>query len=170
MDYRKVLGILFIIMGIIFAVYPVYSAEAVSWIAGICLIAFGFASIIDGFSVWSMMAHVSLINILLGICAMLFGLLFIYKIDALSFIVAFHFYLIAFLLIFAGIFGIFFALNTTSRLISVLVLILGIVAVYLAFASIAQPLYVAIIVGICLIMEGILFLTSGIAETNQIKG
>ena len=27
-------------------------AEAVSWIAGICLIAFGFASIIDGFSIW----------------------------------------------------------------------------------------------------------------------
>ena len=47
MDYRKLLGILFIILGFIFTIYPVYSAEAVSWIAGICLIAFGFASIID---------------------------------------------------------------------------------------------------------------------------
>ena len=80
MDYRKILGILFMIMGLIFVVYPFYSAEAVSWIAGICLIAFGFASIIDGFSVWSMMAHVSILKILLGMCAMLFGLLFIYKI------------------------------------------------------------------------------------------
>ena len=67
-------------------------------------------------------------------------------------------FLIAFVLILIGIFGIFFAPDTTSRLISVLVLILGIVAFYLAFASIAQPLYVAVIVGICLIMEGILFL------------
>lgn len=166
MDFKKVLGILFIILGLIFAIYPLYSAEAVSWIAGICLITFGFASIIDGFSIWSRMAHVSLINILLGICAILFGLLFIYQIDALSFIVGFHFYLIAFLLIFSGIFGIFFAEDTKSRLISLLILILGIVTVYLAFAAIAQPLYVAIIVGICLIMEGILFLASGIAESN----
>ena len=166
MDYKKVLGIILIILGLIFAVYPVYSAQAVSLIAGISLIAFGFASIIDGFSVWSIMAHVSVIKILLGICAMLFGLLFIYKIDALSFIVAFHFYLIAFLLILFGISGIFFGGDMKSRLISVLVLILGIATVYLAFASLAQPLYVAIIVGICLIMEGILFLASGIAETN----
>ena len=167
MDYKKVLGILFIILGIIFAVYPMYSAEAVSWIAGICLICFGFASIIDGFSVWSMMAHVSLLNILIGICAMLFGLLFIYRIDALSFIVAYLFYLVGFLLIFFGIVGIIFGLGSIGRLTSVLVLILGIVSVYLASASLAQPLYVAIIVGICLIMEGILFLTSGIAESNQ---
>ena len=166
MDYKKVLGILLIILGIIFAVYPIYSAEAVSWIAGISLILLGFASIIDGFSVWSMMAHVSLLNILLGICAMLFGLLFIYKIDALSFLVAYQFFLIAFVLILIGIFGIISGPDTTSKLISVLVLILGIVAVYLAFVSIAQPLYVAIIVGICLIMDGILFLTSGIGKTN----
>jgi uncharacterized membrane protein HdeD (DUF308 family) len=97
---------------------------------------------------------------------MLFGLLFIYRIDALSFIVAYLFFLIAFLLVFAGISGIIFGLDTVSKLTSVLVLILGFVMVYLAFASIAQPLYVAIIVGICLIMEGILFLASGIAKTN----
>ena len=166
MDYKKVLGILLIILGIIFAVYPMYSAEAVSWIAGICLICFGFASIIDGFSVWSMMAHVSLLNILIGICAILFGLLFIYKIDALSFIVGYLFFLIAFVLIFTGIIGIIFGLGSISRLASVLILILGIVTFYLAFASLAQPLYVAIIVGICLIMRGILFLTSGVVESD----
>ena len=169
MDFRKVLGIIFKILGIIFAVYPMYSAEAVSLIAGISLIAFGFASIIDGFSVWSMMAHVSLLKILLGMCAMLFGLLFIYKIDALSFIFAFHFYLIAFVLMFIGICGIFFGAGIAAKLVSVVILILGIVSVYIASASIAQPLYVAVIVGICLIMEGILFLASGIAETNQIS-
>ena len=166
MDYRKILGILFIIMGVIFTVYPLYSAEAVSWIAGICLIAFGFAAIIDAFSVWSIMAHVSLLNILLGMCAMLFGLLFIYRVDALSFLIAFQFYLIAFVLMFSGFFGIFFGPDTSSKLVSVLVLILGIVSVYLAAASLAQPLYVAIIVGICLILEGVLFLISGVAETN----
>lgn len=165
MDFRKIMGIIFIILGLIFAIYPVYSAEAVSWIAGICLICFGFASIIDGFSVWSMMAHVSLLNILLGIFAILLGLLFIYQIDALSFIVGYKFYFIAFVLILIGLFGIFFAIDTLSRIISVFIVILGFAGIYLAFFSIAQPLYVAIIVGICLIMEGILFLTTSIAES-----
>jgi uncharacterized membrane protein HdeD (DUF308 family) len=160
MDFRKILGIICIILGLIFAIYPLYSSQAVSWIAGICLIVFGFASIIDGFSVWSMMAHVSLLNILLGMCAILFGLLFIYKVDALSFIVAYLFFLIAFVLMLTGIFGIIFGFGSISRLASALIFILGIVVFYLAFCSLAQPLYVAIIVGICLIMEGIALLTS----------
>jgi uncharacterized membrane protein HdeD (DUF308 family) len=164
MDYRKILGIIFIILGLIFVIYPLYSGAAVSWIAGICLIAFGFASIIDGFSVWAMMAHISAIKILLGICAMLFGLLFIYRIDALSFIVAYLFYFVGFVLIFVGILGIFVGFGTVSKLASVLILILGFIACYLAAVSLAEPLYVAIIVGICLIMEGIAFLTTGIVD------
>ncbi|WP_405266023.1 DUF308 domain-containing protein [Methanobrevibacter sp.] len=165
MDLRKLLGIIFIILGLLFIVYPMYSAAAVSWITGICLIAFGFASIIDGFSVWSMMAHVSAIKILLGICAILFGILFIYEIDALSFLVGYIFYLIAFVMIFVGIAGIFFGFDSISRLTSVLILILGIVALFLAAFSIAQPLYTAILVGICLIMEGITFFASSIVES-----
>ena len=167
MTYKKVLGILFITLGFIFTIYPMYSAEAVSWIAGICLIAFGFASIIDGFSVWSMMTHVSAINILLGMFAMLLGLLFIYKIDALSFLVGYLFYLIAFILIFVGITGIIFGPDKISRVKSVLILILGIIAVFLATFSIAQPLYTAIIVGICLIMQGISFLASEVTENQN---
>ena len=111
------------------------------------------------------MAHVSGINILLGICAILFGILFIYKIDALSFLVAYQFYLIAFILIFIGISGIVYGFETISRAASVLILILGIIAVFCAVFSIAQPLYTAIIVGICLIMYGITFLASDITES-----
>ena len=166
MNYKTILGILFIILGLIFAVYPMYSAEAVSWIAGICLIAFGFASIIDGFSLWSMVTHTSIISILLGICAILLGILFIYKIDALSFLVAYQFYLIAFVLILIGIFGLFTD-STISKVASVLILIMGIVAIFMAVFSIAEPLYTAILVGICLIMEGITFLASNIIEISS---
>ena len=164
MDYRKILGFLFIILGLLFMIYPVYSAEAVSLIAGISLIAFGIASIIDGFSIFSVMTHFSAVNILLGICAILLGVLFIYEIDALSFIIGFQFYLIAFVLMFIGIVGMFKGIESLSRLASVLILILGIIAVFLASFSIAQPLYTAIIVGICLILYGITFLASSITE------
>ncbi|WP_405268226.1 DUF308 domain-containing protein [Methanobrevibacter sp.] len=159
MDYKKIIGILFMILGLLFIVYPLYSAAAVSLIAGICLISFGFAAIIDGFSIWSMMANVSVIKILLGICAILLGIVFIYKIDALSFIVAYQFYLIAFVMIFVGISGLIAGSETMSKLTSTLILIMGIIAIFLAVYSITQPLYAAILVGICLIMEGIAFCT-----------
>lgn len=165
MDLKKLMGILFIILGIIFAVYPLYSAAAISWIAGICLICFGFASIIDGFSILSMMAHVSLLNILIGMCAILFGILFIYRIDALSFIVAYLFYLAAFVMIFIGILGLVAGSETMSRLTSVLIIILGIIAFFFAFYAIAQPLYIAILVGICLILKGIALFTTDVIES-----
>lgn len=164
MDYRKILGIIFIILGIIFAVYPMYSATAVSFIAGISLIALGFAFFMDAFSLLSMMTHYSVIEILLGMLAIIFGLLFIYEIDALSFLVAFNFYLVGFVLIFMGLVNMFTLPGTIPKFTAILTLILGIVTVLLAAFSLAQPVYVAIIVGICLIMEGILFLTAGITE------
>ena len=164
MDLKKILGILFIMLGLIFIICPFYSSIAISWIAGISLIVFGFASIINGFTVLSMVTHFSLINIILGFFAILLGILFIYKIDALSFIVAYMFYLIAFVLIFIGILGIFAGPDTTSKIISVLILIMGIIAIYFATYSIAQPLYAAILVGICLILEGI-----GLCLTKSIE-
>ena len=168
MDYNKLLGIIFIILGILFIAYPFYSAEAVSWIAAICLICFGFASIINGFSVWSMLAHVSIINIILGILSILLGILFIYRVDALSFFVAFQFYLIAFVMIFMGIFGIIYGPEMISKLTSLLIIILGIIFIYFAGASIAQPLYAAIFVGICLILEGIdFFIIGGMAGSLE---
>lgn len=166
MDYGKVLGIIFIILGLLFIVYPFYSAAAVSLIAGICLIVFGFASIISGFSIWSMMAHVSVINIILGILAMLLGFLFIYEIDALSFILAYQFFLIAFVMILFGIFGVISGPDALSKVTSGLIFILGLITVVLAFYSIAQPLYAAIFVGICLVLEGIAFFASGYAIEN----
>lgn len=165
MDFRKILGILFIILGILFAVYPAYSASAVSLIAGISLIAFGLAALIDGFSILRMRAHVSGIKIILGILAILFGVLFIYEIDALSFIVGFHFYLIAFVLILIGILGIFSGPDTMSKIAAVLIVILGIATVFLAAFAIAQPLYTAVIVGVCLILYGITFFASSINES-----
>lgn len=165
MNYMKILGILYMILGIFFIVYPIYSAGAVSLIAGISLMAFGFAAIIDGFSAWSMMTHLSALKILLGICAIIFGLLFVYKIDALSFIIAFQLYLISFVLILIGFIGIFLGQGPPAKIASILIIILGALTFFAGSFAIAQPLFIAIIVGICLIMEGIACLASGVIES-----
>lgn len=167
MDYMKILGILYMILGIFFVIYPVYSAEAVSLIAGISLIAFGLTAIIDGFSAWSMMTHLSAIKILLGICAIIFGLLFFYKIDALSFLIAFQLYFISFILILIGFIGIILGQETIAKVASLLIVILGIITFFAGTFAIAQPLYIAIIVGICLIMEGIICFSAGLVKSQQ---
>lgn len=157
MDSKKLLGIIFIILGIIFAVYPVYSSIAVSIILGICLIAFGLAAIFDGCSVWSQIAHVSAMKILGGILAIILGILFIYGVDAVSFLVGFEFYLMGFIMIFVGVLSLA-SESTWSKLTAILIIIMGIIAIFLAFWAVALPVYAAILVGICLIMYGILFL------------
>ena len=158
MDSRKIVGIIFIILGLLFIVSPLTSLIAVSLVAGISLIAFGLMTIIDGFSLFSRMAGISGLKIVLGILALILGALFIFHIDALSFIVGFQFYLIAFVLIFIGIAGIFSGPDAKAKVISLLILIMGIITIFLAAFSIANPLFVAILVGISLIFEGVSFI------------
>ena len=171
MDFKRILGILFIILGLIFIIYPLFSASAVSFIAGISLIAFGFAAIIDGFSVFSMLTHITIIEVLLGILSILLGILFIYSIDALSFIVGFQFYLIAFVLIFIGLMGIVSRPGAMAKIGSAVILILGILTVFLAAFSASQPLFVAVLVGVGLIVDGVVLLfVPSLDEAKAIEG
>lgn len=156
MDFRKILGILFIILGLIFIVYPMYSASVVSLVVGFCLITFGFAELISGFYTWSIIRYIAVSKMILAIIAIMLGIMFLYEIDALSFLVGFKFYIIAFVMIFVGILGLVME-STLSKLASILILIMGVIAVFLALYSIAEPLYATILVGICLILDGICF-------------
>ena len=155
MDFKKTLGILFAILGLIFIVFPIISSQAVSVVAGVCLIAFGIATLVDGISFWRVMASVSAIKVLIGILAIIFGFLFFYDIDVLSFLVGYLFYLLAFVLVFSGLMGLF-SQRVVSKAASIIIFILGLIAIYLAFFSITHPIYAAVLVGICLVMEGLM--------------
>ena len=132
-----------------------FSAESVSFIVGLSLLFFGFASIANGLSVRNM-STLSKINLVVGIIAVIFGILFIFAINALSFLVGFQFYIIAFILIFCGIVGII-SNSTLSKTTSLLILIIGIIAIVLGVYSITDPIYAAILIGLCLILQGLRF-------------
>ena len=157
MDNKKLLGIIFLILGLIFVIYPIYSAEVVSIILGLCLISFGFAELINGFYTWDLLTSIAAIKIIVGIIAILFGILFIYSIEGLAFIIGYQFYIIAFIMIFVGILGLV-SESTMSKLASIVILIIGIIAVILAVFSVAQPLYAAVLLGIGLIIDGVCLL------------
>lgn len=154
---KKALGIIFIILGLIFVIWPIYSGEVVSLVLGLCLIAFGFVSFVDGFSAWSIVTHVSAVKIIVGIIAILIGLVFLYNINAIPILVGLEFYIIALIMIIIGILGLV-SESTMSKVGSILIFIMGIIAIFLALYSIAQPIYTTVLVGICIIIDGICFI------------
>lgn len=157
MNYKNIFGIFLVILGLIFIIFPVFSEELVSVIVGVSLLFLGFAYVINAFSSWNFLRFYSMINALLGIIAIIFGLLFIFEIDALSFLVGLQFYIIAFIMIFFGILGLI-SPSKASKITSLLILLIGIIAVYIAVFTVAQPIYAAILIGVCLILEGLRFI------------
>ena len=77
-----------------------------------------------------------------------------FNIDALSFILGLQFYIIGIIILLAGILGLF-SDTQTSKLASVLMIILGIVSFILGGFSLGQPLFAAILIGVALIIQGI---------------
>lgn len=155
MGIQKSAGILSIIVGLIFIIFPMFSAELVSIIVGLSLLFFGISSAFMGFNMRNEMNSYSTASILIGIIAIIFGFLFIFYIDALSFLVGLQFYIVGFIMIVFGITGLLSPMTRFSRFTSVLVLIMGILAIVLGAFALNQPVYIAIIIGIVLIIEGI---------------
>ena len=159
MSINKGAGILSVILGLIFILFPMFSAELVSVIVGLSLLFFGLSSIFMG---WNMRDGINNtsgnIILIIGIIAVILGFLFIFYIDALSFLVGIQFYIVGFIMIIFGIAGIFSRINRFSTFTSIFVLIMGIVAIALATFAMNQPVYIAIIIGVVLIVEGIMML------------
>ena len=145
MEPIKISGILSIILGLIFIIFPVFSSGVVSIIIGISLFFFGITLILAGFTAS---------NIIIGILAIIFGLLFTFNIDAVSFLLGFQFYIIGIIMLLAGIIGLI-SDTQISKIASVLIIIMGIISFALGGFSIGNPLYAAILIGVCLIIQGI---------------
>jgi len=161
MGVHKGAGILAIILGLIFIVFPMFSAGLVSVIVGLSLLFFGISAAFLGLN----MRHdpnngFSIISIIIGILAIIFGFLFIFYIDALSFLIGIQFYLVGFIMIIFGISGLISGMGKEFVFTSILSLILGIVAIALAAFSMAQPVYIAVIIGILLMVEGVILILS----------
>ena len=148
-------GILSIILGIIFILFPMFSSGLVSIIVGLSLLFFGISTAFMGFNLRNQNGMFSTVSIIIGLIAIILGFMFIFYIDALSFLVAFQFYIVGFIMIAFGIIGLVSKVTKVSTFASILVLIMGIVAIALAAYAINQPVYIAIIIGIVLIIEGV---------------
>lgn len=160
MDVNKGAGILSIVLGLIFILFPMFSSGLVSVIVGLSLLFFGISSVYLGYNMRNEFDLYSKTTIIIGIIAIIFGFLFIFYIDALSFLIAIQFYIVGFIMIIFGISGLISRMGPISTFTSILVLIMGVIAIALAAFSINQPVYIAIIIGIVLIIEGVALILS----------
>lgn len=145
MEPNKISGIFSVILGLIFIIFPISGTVAVSILIGISLIFFGIALILTGFTAF---------NIIIGILAIIVGLIFASNIAALSFLFGLQFYIIGIIMILAGIAGLV-SDSKISKIASVLIIILGIISFALGGLSFSQPIFAAILIGVGLIVEGI---------------
>lgn len=154
MDRAKVLALLYIILGLIFIIYPMLSADVVSVIIGLSLIFFGISTLILELQLKNFNSIFLIMTVLISIISILFGIIFMFYIDALSFIIGFQFYLVGFIMVLTGIIGIIFR-RQFALYSSILILIIGTVSIALGLFSVSQPVFIATLVGIVLIIEGI---------------
>ena len=145
MESNQISGLLSIILGLIFLICPIFSTAFLSILIGLSLVFFGIAFILSEFSA---------VNIIVGILAILVGLIFVFNITALSFIFGLQFYIIGILMIIAGIAGLITD-SKFGKIASVLMIILGIISFALGGFSIDQPLFAAVIIGVALIIQGV---------------
>lgn len=159
MNGNKGMGILSIVVGLIFILFPMFSESLISIVVGLSLLFFGISAVYTG---WNMRQYAnntySSPFIVIGIIVIILGFLFIFYIDALSFLVGIQFYLVGFIMIIFGITGMLSRINTFSLFTSILVFVMGIVAIALAAFAMAQPIYIAIIIGVILVIEGVALL------------
>ena len=160
MEVNKGAGILSIVLGLIFILFPMFSSGLVSVIVGLSLLFFGISSVYLGYNMRNEFDLYSKTTIIIGIIAIIFGFLFIFYIDALSFLIAIQFYIVGFIMIIFGISGLISRMGSISTFTSILVLIMGVIAIALAAFSINQPVYIAIIIGIVFIIEGVALILS----------
>ena len=158
MNSNQYTGILVILLGFIFMCFPVFSSVLFSVIVGVSLLFLGIATIVLGFDMRKTNGSIAALTIILGIIGAILGILFAFYVDAVAFLVSFEFYILGAIMIVIGICGLIVQEDTKGKLTGLLIIILGIACFFIAVYALAEPIYIAIIVGIVLILEGILML------------
>ncbi|WP_407422019.1 DUF308 domain-containing protein [Methanobrevibacter sp.] len=148
-------GILSIILGIMFIIFPMFFENLVSIIIGLSLLFFGISSVFMGWNMRKEYNAFSTAFIIIGIISIILGFIFTFYIDALSFLMGLSFYIVGFIMIVFGIAGLMSKSSSISTFSSILVLVMGIIAIALAAFTITKPVYIAMIIGIVLIIEGL---------------
>ncbi len=154
MEANKLLSIITIIIGLIFIIFPLFSANLISILIGASILIFGISLAYTGIISKDISGAFSSVAAIFGVVMIILGLAFIFGTNAISFLVGLQFYLVGFMLIVVAVLGLL-AGSEVNRMGSVISLVLGIVVLFIAAFAASNPELITIIIGIALIAYGI---------------
>ena len=154
MESNKILSIIAIIIGLIFIIFPMFSANLISTLIGASVLIFGIVLAYTGIISKEISPAFSTVAAVFGVVMIILGLAFIFGTNAVSFLVGLQFYMVAFMLIIASVIGLLGGapINKTGSIVS---LVLGIVVLFIAMFAANHPELITIILGIALIAYGV---------------
>ena len=154
MESDKIFSIIAIVIGLIFIIFPLFSANLISILIGASVLIFGALLVYAGVISKEISGAFSSVAAVFGIVMIILGLAFIFGTNAVSFLVGLQFYIVGFMLILASVIGLLSGaeINKTGSFIS---LVLGIVVLFIAVYASNNPVLITIILGIALIVYGI---------------
>ena len=154
MESDKIFSIIAIVIGLIFIIFPLFSANLISILIGASVLIFGALLVYAGVLSKEISGAFSSVAAVFGIVMIILGLAFIFGTNAVSFLVGLQFYIVGFMLILASVIGLLSGaeINKTGSFIS---LVLGIVVLFIAVYASNNPVLITIILGIALIVYGI---------------
>ena len=166
MENKMIVGILAIVFGILIMFFPIASQIVLAVIAGIGILIFGIYLLIVGANLWSLSKWTSVSYLILGILGLIVGLMLLGNVFLFDVLVGLYLYIIGFMLLFTGIIGLFSRASMMTKGAAGVMVILGILTVVLGYFALLSPLYVAIILGISLIIDGIAIVIGDFCETE----
>lgn len=155
MENKILIGIIAFILGIIVIVFPLLSVGFLVVASGLSVCILAIYWIIKGIQHWNENKATCVLYVLVGLFAFFFGLVLTGNFPLFLYTSSFLLYIIGFLMIIFGIAGIINNKKNMSKISSFLFFIFGIVLLIFANLIFVNPLYLAFIIGIALIIEGI---------------
>ena len=163
------LGILAILLGLIVIAFPLISVFVLSSIVGIGLIFIGVWLLAQSFEIWNSNKGVSIAALILGILGIIVGIGLFGKIVAFSILVGLIIYIGGLFLIISGIISLVSGQGSAGRWGGLLGIILGILYIIVGVYAL-NPLYLAFIIGLWLILTGLFMIITPAPPAQKIEG
>ena len=159
MKEKTIVGIIAIIIGLLILIFPFAGTFTIGFLVGVAFIMLGAFFIVAGGSVWGIAPYTEDVSvwsgiafIIIGILAIIVGFILVFNLFLFDLLVGIYLYLFGILIIIMGIVRLFQdGFNKGSAVLSI---ILGIITIILGYFALLGPEFVAIIIGIALIVDG----------------